>query len=831
MEKVLGVTSRKKRRKEQREQKRKRKRSLQTEKQDLPIDKVSQATQLSSPVEDQASSSKKSNGRNTKGRIHGEVEVSNESHSVNLTDYSGLDPELAAALRRDDEEIAELESKLGLSDEKARKRLNSEYAKEEGFGSDFGAFLGDLDSMMQNIKKGASDSYEPILGGANEDQEGFMSYSESEESVAMKAPAGDGLADYMAANDNDSQSSATSDEDSGPINSSIPDHEKSLTYRPDEGEDIYGKKLDATGVGPKTGAYVPPHLRNKVGQKDGVAENDDEQKRTIHRMVNSSLNRLSIDSLISVSQSLAGVYTGHSTTIVNQVISDNLRNACVSRAQLMSGLIPVYVAALVCVHLHKGDVAQLGELLTERYVLDLWESVQKARLDRGNEDIGEDPVSDKEASNIILIVCYLYNFGIVHCSLMYDLIRDMIEKFSELDVELLLILLSHSGRALRTDDPSALKEIVLLVKERYIDAKKITSECSRMEFMVTTLMDLKNNKKRKQDLPLQERTAKIVKVIGKVKSSVSATSKVGDTCLRIRLKDLLNVETKGRWWKVGASWAGNLYGERDSSKTGGKDDMGLGESQSSGNEEKLDVEKQRLLELASKYRMNSDTRRSIFCIIMGSTDCDDCFEKLVRSAMLTSKSERETVRVLMECCGNEKTYNKYYAHLASRICEHRPSSKFTFQLAFFDSFKQFESMSLRKAANLSKFLFNLIVDHNILKLNVLKAIDLSTPDDLSENAMIFTTMLLTSILDHCQDKNEVRQFFSNKITRRKAKISNEIDVDIEEMGKTDEGEALMANLTVFFVQVMKASPKYKNGSKFRAKLKAAIKACDPEDFF
>ena len=100
----------------------------------------------------------------------------------------------------------------------------------------------------------------------------------------------------------------------------------------------------------------------------------------------------------------------------------------------------------------------------------------------------------------------------------------------------------------------------------------------------------------------------------------------------------------------------------------------------------------KLLVLASKQRMNTDTRRSIFCIVMGSADCDDAFEKLVRAGMLRSRAEQETVRILVECCGQEKSYNPFNAHLACRMCDFWPKCRFTFQLAYWDSFKQFEDM-------------------------------------------------------------------------------------------------------------------------------------------
>jgi nucleolar MIF4G domain-containing protein 1 len=104
------------------------------------------------------------------------------------------------------------------------------------------------------------------------------------------------------------------------------------------------------------------------------------------------------------------------------------------------------------------------------------------------------------------------------------------------------------------------------------------------------------------------------------------------------------------------------------------------------------TEEAEILKLASSQRMNTDTRRSIFCIIMGSEDCDDAFEKLVRAGMLKNRTERDTVRVLTECCGNEKTFNPFYAHLASRICDYQQQCKFTFQLSFWDTFKQFDSL-------------------------------------------------------------------------------------------------------------------------------------------
>jgi nucleolar MIF4G domain-containing protein 1 len=57
-------------------------------------------------------------------------------------------------------------------------------------------------------------------------------------------------------------------------------------------------------------------------------------------------------------------------------------------------------------------------------------------------------------------------FQIVHCSLIFDVIRVLLDVFSELTIELILLCLQGSGIHLRKDDPSALKGIIELVFER-----------------------------------------------------------------------------------------------------------------------------------------------------------------------------------------------------------------------------------------------------------------------------------------------------------------------------------------------------------------------------
>lgn len=112
----------------------------------------------------------------------------------------------------------------------------------------------------------------------------------------------------------------------------------------------------------------------------------------------------------------------------------------------------------------------------------------------------------------------------------------------------------------------------------------------------------------------------------------------------------------------------------------------------------------------------ADVRRAVFCAVMGSEDCVDAVEKLLRLG-LRGEQERELVRVTLECCLQarawccwrggcrmgggggaggcaaphwhhcpfcralqERAWNPYYAHLLLRLCGAGKNHKMTLQV-------------------------------------------------------------------------------------------------------------------------------------------------------
>ncbi|KAF5471908.1 hypothetical protein F2P56_008671 [Juglans regia] len=125
-----------------------------------------------------------------------------------------------------------------------------------------------------------------------------------------------------------------------------------------------------------------------------------------------------------------------------------------------------------------------------------------------------------------------------------------------------------------------------------------------MEFMLETICDIKNNKKRPKEDPGHH--TRIKKWLQKLR--------VEDVLIRgLKWSKLVDPEKKGQWWL-----SGDMASTMDNVK------------EVASNIDKEVLEAQKMLQLAAAQRMNTDARRAVFCIVMSGEDYIDTFEKLLR---------------------------------------------------------------------------------------------------------------------------------------------------------------------------------------------------------
>ncbi|EGZ28953.1 hypothetical protein PHYSODRAFT_322555 [Phytophthora sojae] len=538
-------------------------------------------------------------------------------------------------------------------------------------------------------------------------------------------------------------------------------------------EDIYGRPVIRTSDGAKKpSAYLPPHLRRKLQAEAEAAaaaaatdkvkpsQMDEQAMRELTRRINGQLNRISESNMESIALEMEKIYRENGRSLVNEILLEKLLQTTCHPRQVMAPLIKVGGALVAALYHSVGS--EVGGFFVEKLVRKLMDSVEKEKKqlsENAGAQHGEDEDGDgrtsKEPVNLMLFVMMLYNFGVVHCTLVYDLFRAFVDSFSSTDIELIHQLLKIGGAQLRADDADALRQMVAAVQQKVGEAQQANDGNQpeeRVRFILDLIYDLKKSSKHGKGgkggagggaLDVSS----LKKWIGRVKTRCGNSNNP----LRVSLHELLNADEDGRWWVVGGTWVG--YQQQKSTDDGADDTN------------EAVRENDRLLKLAEKQHMNTDVRKKIFVALMGATDCFDAYERLLQ-LHLKEKQEREIVRVLLHCCGQENKFNKYYLVLAEKLCEMDQRYKFTFQLAFWDIFKQMESLKPRRLYNQAQMLAGLVLSSS-LSLSCLKVLDFT---QLEEKSILFLRVLMEEILKF-EGELEMAQVFQRLLQTKKAQLT------------------------------------------------------------
>ncbi|TPX67953.1 hypothetical protein SpCBS45565_g03507 [Spizellomyces sp. 'palustris'] len=512
----------------------------------------------------------------------------------------------------------------------------------------------------------------------------------------------------------------------------------------------FGQSVEQNDVNAATTAkYVPPHLRKQP-------ENKSEQYKRLKRQIQGLLNRLSDANMESIFVSIEECYRNNSRHDVTEILTDSIVAFVGDHANLLDSFVLTYAAFIAALFNVIG--VEFGAHIVQTMV-ELFEQSRAEYLAGYKKDPDGVEAKSKRCTNLVILLAYLYNFEVVACVLIYDIVRMTISELSELDVEILLKMLRICGFQLRADDPLALKDIVLMIQEE-VKKREEGSTSTRFKFMVETIMDLKNNKRKLQkkgissggDSTQQERLKKFV-------TNLASKRYVYNTePLRVGLVDIRSVKTKGKWWLVGSAWAGH-DGAGDA--VGGLHDSDVQRTAAADTKDDL-------LRLAKAQKMNTDVRRSVFIVLMSSEDCVDAFERLLK-LNLKDKQEREIVRVLVHCCCQERVYNPYYALVAQKVCQHAHGFKITFQYALWDAFKAMvagageegEGMDVRTVSNMAKLYAHLVAT-NGLTLTALKAL---TYTSLAPLQILFLKLFLSTLFTTLvQNELNLRQVLNRALT-------------------------------------------------------------------
>lgn len=617
-------------------------------------------------------------------------------------------------LAEDDAEIAFLEKKLGI---KQRKTLPKSF-QEDGLDEVLGELAEQEEDealLARRKRKAEADEWLAQKRRKATQQTSNENHDESDEDESLDELE---LGSNLGGEDD-------FDEDGDSLGSEHEMEEAPVRQR----ENPYVAPVPATAAAQK---YVPPARRQDSGS-------DAELVSRIRRQAQGFINRLTDSNLIAILGDIERLYREYPRQHVTSVLVDLILIQICEPTSLPDTLLVLHAGFATAVYKVIGpDVgAQLIQQTVDRF---------RAYYAEVSNDASREV--SKQTSNLITFLAQAYNFQLIRCNLIFDYVRFLLDDLSELNAELLLRIVRMAGQNLRRDDPLALKDIVALVRQA-VNKVGEANLSVRTKFMIESINDLKNNKVKagaSGSAVIQDHTTRMKKLLG----SLSTRKLKATEPLRIGLKDLEESDTRGKWWLVGASWAGRdgppeKQAEQEQAEKSGADG-GLREKKSKEKGAAVSIldegEVPDLEALAREQNMNTDVRRSIFIAIVGAVDYEDAYRR-VKELRLTQNGQRKDVAyVAMHCAGIEESYNPYYSWVARRLCEDK-RIKFAFQEGLWNMFRRLgellfgevdeaeiddeedegEATGLRRIFCLGK-MFGFMVAHGTQGLGVLKCLNL-----------------------------------------------------------------------------------------------------------
>ncbi|KAK3640679.1 suppressor of glycerol defect [Elasticomyces elasticus] len=499
---------------------------------------------------------------------------------------------------------------------------------------------------------------------------------------------------------------------------------------------------------PSAAKYIPPSLRK-------AASSDDEALKVLRRQMQGQLNRLSDANLLTILQGIEQMYDKHARQHVTSTMVDLLVSLVSDPSVLNDTFIILHAGFAAAVYKTVGT--DFGALLLEKLVESFDQHMQVL-----------DEATTKQQLNLLSFLSNLYTFQVVGSAMVFDYIRMLLNNLSENSTELLLRVLRTAGPQLRQEDPSALKEIVLLL-QRHTAEKGEANLSVRTKFMIDTIRALRDNKTLKTGVKASalasEHTTKMKKILGTLNNTRSALRATEP--LRITLEDLRQGERKGKWWLVGASYQDPAKAKQDGSGTARRrlddgEDAGY-DSETPGHTN--------LTKAAKAQGMNTEIRRQIFVNIVGADDYQDAFLRLQSLKLKAKQMQQEVPRVLLHCVAVEEGYNPFYGLLARKLGEDNKAVRKALGFGIWETLKSLRgaegedgsddedagasAMGLKKVVGLAKFYGFLIAD-GTLAIGVLKTADFAIlrPDT---KGFVFAEVVLTSVFLELRRKSKGKE--------------------------------------------------------------------------
>ncbi|THY74765.1 MIF4G-domain-containing protein [Aureobasidium pullulans] len=455
------------------------------------------------------------------------------------------------------------------------------------------------------------------------------------------------------------------------------------------------------------GTYVPPAKLRALQAEIG----NDPSSKEFQRMAWEALKK-SINGLINK------VNVSNIKYIVPELFSENLIRGrglfcrSIMKAQAASlPFTPIYAAMVAIVN---TKLPQVGELLVNRLIVQFRKAFKR---------------NDKAVClSSTTFVAHLINQQVAHEMLAAQILLLLLNKPTDDSVEIAVGLMREVGQHIEEFNA----QIAMAVYDQFRSILHEADIDKRTQYMVEVLFQVR--KDRYKDNPAVKEELDLVEE----EDQITHNTGLDD---QIEVQDGLNV------FKFDADWEANeeaykklraeILGEADGSDEDDEDGSDVSSSEDEDDEEVKQVE--------IKDQSNTDLvnlRRTIYLTIMSSGGFEECTHKLLR-INLPPGLEHELPSMIVECCSQERTYNKFFGLIGERLCKINRMWNELFEASFvkyYDTIHRLETNRLRIVAQF----FGHLLSSDAIGWHVISAIHLNE-EETTSSSRIFIKILIEEL--------------------------------------------------------------------------------------
>ncbi|XP_076269376.1 pre-mRNA-splicing factor nucampholin [Rhynchophorus ferrugineus] len=138
-------------------------------------------------------------------------------------------------------------------------------------------------------------------------------------------------------------------------------------------------------------------------------------------------------------------------------------------------------------------------------------------------------------------------------------------------------------------------------------------------------------------------------------------------------------------------------------------------------------------------------RRTIYLTIQSSLDFEECAHKLLKMELKPGQ-EIELCHMFLDCCAEQRTYEKFYGLLAQRFCQINKQYVEPFQQIFKDTYATTHRLDANRLRNVSKFFAHLLFT-DAIGWEVLEIMKMNE-EDTNSSSRIFIKILFQELAEY-----------------------------------------------------------------------------------